>query len=46
MRVEDKMEWSEIESIDGDEIEQKGPKVGTISSGIMAIMCRVGLKVN
>ena len=32
------MEWSEIESIDGSEIEQKRPKVETISDEIMTIM--------
>ena len=33
------MEWSEIESIDGDEIEQKGAESGNKSGGIMTISC-------
>ena len=31
MKVESKLEWSEIESIDGDRIEQKGTKSGSKS---------------
>ena len=29
MKVASKLEWNEIESIDGAKIEQKGPKVET-----------------
>ena len=48
MRVEDKMEWSEIESIDGDKKWDwaKGIESGNKSGGIMTIICEVGLKVN
>ena len=42
MGVEGKLEWSEIESIDG----KKGPNVEAKSGGMKTIMCEVGLKVN